>query len=277
MAGKDAGADAQQRCARRRGRCQTPPGATECDGICGGELRCRSWIRLQRTPVHDRHRGGAHDPRRRVARARQRDREHDRGPAPSGEIKPELMESVLEISTVAVREHRPRRGSSCAPCGGRSRRPPRPRASRSAPPARIRSRCGRTSGSWAQVALPRARLGARVRRAPGADLRPARARRHRRPRQGDLRRQRDARPRAGAARLSANSPFWRADSTGLASTRIPIFSAFPRDGHPAHLRQLGGLRRADRVHGQGARDRGLHVPVARRASASRASARSRSA
>jgi glutamate---cysteine ligase / carboxylate-amine ligase len=32
--------------------------------------------------------------------------------------------------------------------------------------------------------------------------------------------------------LSANSPFWRADSTGLASTRTPIFRAFPRVGVP---------------------------------------------
>jgi glutamate---cysteine ligase / carboxylate-amine ligase len=32
--------------------------------------------------------------------------------------------------------------------------------------------------------------------------------------------------------LSANSPFWRADSTGLASTRVPIFRAFPRTGIP---------------------------------------------
>jgi carboxylate-amine ligase len=32
--------------------------------------------------------------------------------------------------------------------------------------------------------------------------------------------------------LSANSPFWRADSTGLHSTRTPIFRAFPRVGMP---------------------------------------------
>jgi carboxylate-amine ligase len=32
--------------------------------------------------------------------------------------------------------------------------------------------------------------------------------------------------------LSANSPFWRADATGLASTRTPIFRAFPRVGLP---------------------------------------------
>ena len=34
--------------------------------------------------------------------------------------------------------------------------------------------------------------------------------------------------------LSANSPFWRADLTGLASTRMPIFRAFPRVGIPPH-------------------------------------------
>jgi carboxylate-amine ligase len=34
--------------------------------------------------------------------------------------------------------------------------------------------------------------------------------------------------------LSANSPFWRADATGLASTRMPVFRAFPRVGIPPH-------------------------------------------
>jgi carboxylate-amine ligase len=32
--------------------------------------------------------------------------------------------------------------------------------------------------------------------------------------------------------LSANSPFWRGDGTGLASTRMPIFRQFPRVGVP---------------------------------------------
>ena len=32
--------------------------------------------------------------------------------------------------------------------------------------------------------------------------------------------------------LSANSPFWRGDSTGLDSSRTPIFRAFPRNGIP---------------------------------------------
>jgi carboxylate-amine ligase len=34
--------------------------------------------------------------------------------------------------------------------------------------------------------------------------------------------------------LSANSPFWRGDATGLASTRTPIFRAFPRVGIPPY-------------------------------------------
>src|SRR3954468_17742949 len=36
--------------------------------------------------------------------------------------------------------------------------------------------------------------------------------------------------------LSANSPFWRADVTGLLSTRTPIFRAFPRVGIPPTCR-----------------------------------------
>ncbi len=36
--------------------------------------------------------------------------------------------------------------------------------------------------------------------------------------------------------LSANSPFWRADATGLASTRTLIFRAFPRVGIPPTYR-----------------------------------------
>jgi carboxylate-amine ligase len=34
--------------------------------------------------------------------------------------------------------------------------------------------------------------------------------------------------------LSANSPFWRAQATGLASSRMPVFRAFPRVGIPPH-------------------------------------------
>jgi len=35
--------------------------------------------------------------------------------------------------------------------------------------------------------------------------------------------------------LSANSPFWRGDLTGLASTRVPIFRSFPRVGIPPYF------------------------------------------
>ena len=46
--------------------------------------------------------------------------------------------------------------------------------------------------------------------------------------------------------LSANSPFWQGRDTGLASARTPLFQAFPRVGHAAHvprLRRLGRDRR----------------------------------
>jgi glutamate---cysteine ligase / carboxylate-amine ligase len=43
--------------------------------------------------------------------------------------------------------------------------------------------------------------------------------------------------------LSANSPFWRADSTGLVSTRTPIFRAFPRVGIPPAYRDWEDYQR----------------------------------
>jgi carboxylate-amine ligase len=43
--------------------------------------------------------------------------------------------------------------------------------------------------------------------------------------------------------LSANSPFWRADATGLASTRTPIFRAFPRVGIPPAYRDWEDYQR----------------------------------
>ena len=42
--------------------------------------------------------------------------------------------------------------------------------------------------------------------------------------------------------LSANSPFWRGQATGLASTRMPIFRQFPRVGMPPAYARLEGLR-----------------------------------
>jgi glutamate---cysteine ligase / carboxylate-amine ligase len=43
--------------------------------------------------------------------------------------------------------------------------------------------------------------------------------------------------------LSANSPFWRADGTGLASTRTPIFRQFPRVGVPPSYRDWAHYER----------------------------------
>src|SRR3954470_23455578 len=43
--------------------------------------------------------------------------------------------------------------------------------------------------------------------------------------------------------LSANSPFWRGDNTGLASTRMPIFRQFPRVGVPPSYRDWAEYER----------------------------------
>jgi carboxylate-amine ligase len=43
--------------------------------------------------------------------------------------------------------------------------------------------------------------------------------------------------------LSCNSPFWRADSTGLLSSRTPIFRAFPRVGIPPQYRDWADYER----------------------------------
>ncbi len=43
--------------------------------------------------------------------------------------------------------------------------------------------------------------------------------------------------------LSANSPFWRGDVTGMLSTRTPIFRAFPRVGIPPRYRDFDDYAR----------------------------------
>lgn len=43
--------------------------------------------------------------------------------------------------------------------------------------------------------------------------------------------------------LSANSPYWRGDATGLASTRMPIFRAFPRVGIPPYYQDWDDYQR----------------------------------
>jgi carboxylate-amine ligase len=43
--------------------------------------------------------------------------------------------------------------------------------------------------------------------------------------------------------LSANSPFWRSEATGLASARMPIFRAFPRVGIPPYYEDWSDYER----------------------------------
>src|ERR687892_2785663 len=43
--------------------------------------------------------------------------------------------------------------------------------------------------------------------------------------------------------LAANSPYWRADDTGFASTRMPIFRAFPRVGIPPYYEDWADYER----------------------------------
>ena len=44
--------------------------------------------------------------------------------------------------------------------------------------------------------------------------------------------------------LSANSPFWRGDQTGLASTRAMVFSSFPRSGLPPRFNDYDDYAKA---------------------------------
>jgi carboxylate-amine ligase len=52
--------------------------------------------------------------------------------------------------------------------------------------------------------------------------------------------------------LSANSPLWRGNATGLMSSRVPIFRAFPRVGLPPHFDGWGDFeRRVETMIGAG--------------------------
>ena len=73
-------------------------------------------------------------------------------PAPVGEVKPELMESVLEISTDPCAGIPQARDQLAERCGSRWPTSLRPRTWPSARRGPTRSRCGRTSGSWPALA-----------------------------------------------------------------------------------------------------------------------------
>ena len=185
-------------------------------------------------------------------RPRQRDRAPAGGRSDDGEIKPELMESVLEIATQPVRRHR--RGGRAAARAARAacarRRPaPRPddRLGRHASvrdvggPADRRARRA-TATSSPRCASSPARSSSSACTSTSASTTPTR---------------RSTSPTGCASTspvllaLSANSPFWRARrDRACMSTRTPIFRAFPRVGIPPAYRDWDDYERADRVHGR---------------------------
>ena len=68
--------------------------------------------------------------------------------------------------------------------------------------------------------------------------------------------------------LSANSPYWRGDDTGLASTRMPIFRAFPRVGIPPYYKDWDDYVERIGFMVDAGRDGGLHLALVRRAAPS---------
>jgi glutamate---cysteine ligase / carboxylate-amine ligase len=164
------------------------------------------------------------------------------GEAPGGEVKPELHESVLEISTEPtpntaeagrrlrvlreqVRERAARRGLAIGSAGTHpfalwedQRIVARPRYRELVTALRFVARQELIFGMHVHVAVDDPDKAIHVTNGMRVHL-------------------------AVLLALSANSPFWRADSTGLQSTRIPIFRAFPRVGIPPHYRDWADYER----------------------------------
>jgi carboxylate-amine ligase len=155
------------------------------------------------------------------------------GPAERGDVKPELMESVLEISTdpcttiaevreqlaalrKAVRQRAEARGYAIGSAGTHpfakweeQRIAARPRYRDLISALRFVARQELIFGQHVHVGLDDAEKAICVANGMRCYV-PA------------------------LLALSANSPYWRGDATGLASTRMPIFRAFPRVGIPPY-------------------------------------------
>ena len=144
--------------------------------------------------LHHRHRGGADDRRRRRPRPRQRDRVAARDAAGEGGRPARAHGVGARDRHEAVREHRRGRPRSCAACARASATRPRRRG------LAIGSAGTHPFAMWEDqriVAPPRYRdLISALRFVARQELifGHARPRRHRRPGEGDPRRQRDARP-----------------------------------------------------------------------------------
>ncbi len=181
-----------------------------------------------------------------------------------GEVKPELMQSVLEVATLPVRGHH--RGRGAAPPapplrpGGRGPQRARDRRGRHPPLGALRGPADRR-----RAALQRARRGAPLDRPAGADLRHPRPRRHRRRREGDLRGRRHARLPAAPARHVLQLPALAGQDHRddvLAHAGVP---RLPARRDPALLRHLGDLLPPRRADDEGRGDHGLHLPLVGRA------------
>ena len=162
--------------------------------------------------------------------------------APEGEIKPELMESVLEIATkpapntaeagrqlralrARVRDTAARRGLTIGSAGTHpfamwedQRIAARPRYRDLVSSLRFVARQELIFGVHVHVGIDDPDKAIHVANGMRVHL-------------------------AVLLALSANSPFWRASATGLLSARTPIFRAFPRVGIPPHYRDWADYER----------------------------------
>ena len=167
-------------------------------------------------------------------------------------INPELMQSVLEVDDACLPHARRRRRAApraSAPSSATSRGR---KACASAPPARIRSRSSSGSASRRRTATARSSTSmqyiARRELIFGMHVHVAvddaeKAIQVVNGLIGHL---------AELVALSASSPFWRGEPTGLRSSRHMVFAALPRSGPPPRfreLRRLRGGRRPARAHG----------------------------
>ena len=190
---------------------------------------------LHRSELHARSRGGADDPRLRELQPDQRHRGAGRGVT--------RRRDQARADGVGARDrHEPVPGRArgrdaaarAAPAGRRDGR--RARACASARPGRIRSPCGRTSASrapsatasWsARCASSRARRSSSASTSTSGSTTPTR---------------RSTSPTACActsrscSRCRPTRRSGASQATGLASTRMPIFRAFPRTGMPPTYR-----------------------------------------
>ena len=194
--------------------------------------------RLQRAELHDRHRGGAHDRRRRELGAGQR----DRGPAPGrrrrrGQARAHGVRAGDRDEAGSPTRRAP--ASSCAPARARFVRWPRARG------LAIGSAGTHPFALWEDqriVARPRYRdLISALRFVARQELifGHARPRRDRRSRQGDPRRQRHARAPAGAAGPERQLALLARRRDGIAVGAHADLPGLPACGDPALLRATG--------------------------------------